>query len=139
VTITGLSIWEPAPEVTPPAVADRGDGTGRVARDAADRVVSWDSNGFSLTIGQKFVVGRSYTDAGADIVKFHIRDRDGELNLDLTPTGQTYYSGTFGTVVGPAEGIDLTGIAGRHRLELWAEDSHLTRSEKVEFVITLIL
>jgi hypothetical protein len=40
-------------------------------------------------------------------------------------------------VICVADGYALTGILGRHRMELWAEDSHLSRSEKVEFTITL--
>jgi len=115
------------------------------------RSSTWDSGGFTLSPGQQFYIERSYTDVGGDIVKFHLRDRDGPLSIDLTPTDHTYFSGTSGTLpemiidpvtkestVPPSEIILLTGIFGRHRLELWAEDSHLSRSEKVEFTITLV-
>ena len=40
--------------------------------------------------------------------------------------------------VPPLEILTLTGILGPHRMELWAEDSHESRSEKVEFIITLV-
>jgi len=103
------------------------------------RTITWDSKGFSLAAGEKFLIGRRYTDAGGDIVKFHLRDRDGPTQTDLSPTDQTYYSGTSGEVIGPKDGQELTGIAGPHRVELWAEDSHGSRSEKVEFVITLVI
>jgi len=105
---------------------------------AVGRPIAFDSGGFALSAGQRFQLGRSYADAGGDIVKFRLRDRDGPLDMDLTPIDQTYYSGIAGTVIGPVDGIELTGIFGRHRLELWAEDSHGSRSEKVEFVITYI-
>ena len=66
---------------------------------------------------------------------------------DITPTDQTYFSGTSGSgpvlltepVAGTVPAAELIGIGilGRHRLEFWAEDSHGSRSEKVEFIITL--
>ena len=83
---------------------------------------------------------RAYTDAGGDIESFQLHDRDNNANdASLVPTDQTFYTGTAGTVLGPEDGLELTGIAGPHRMELWAEDSHGSRSEKVEFVITLVL
>jgi hypothetical protein len=115
------------------------------------RSITFDSGGFTLSFGQQFYIGRYYTDAGGDILKFHLRDRDGSTTKDLTPTANTYFPGTSGTlpemIIDPVtnestvpakELIDLTGIFGRHRLEFWAEDSHGSRSEKVEFIITLV-
>jgi len=142
VEISGLVYY------VPPAVPEAPDSA---ASSPQGRAVSWDSGGFTLTTGQQFSIARSYTDAGGDIVKFHLRDRDGALSLDLPPTDKKYFSGTSGTLpemiidpvtsestVPPSEIILLTGIFGRHRLELWAEDSHLSRSEKVEFTVTLV-
>lgn len=100
------------------------------------KTISWDSGGFTLSVGQKFLIGRAYADAGGDIVKFVLRDRDGPLNTELTPLDMTYYPGVSGSVLGPEGGIEFTGIFGRHRVNLWAEDSHGSRSEKVEFIIT---
>jgi len=115
------------------------------------RSITFLSGGFTLSLGQQFYIERFYTDAGGDIAKFHFRDRDGDNARDLTPTDKTYFSGTAGALpemiidpvtnvskVPATELIDLTGIFGRHRLELWAEDSHGSRSEKVEFIITLV-
>jgi predicted small secreted protein len=140
--IIGLVHYVPPPEPVTPASA---------ASSPQGRAVSWDSGGFTISTGQQFSITRSYADTGGDIVKFHLRDRDGALSLDLSPTEKTYFSGTSGTlpemIVDPVTGestvpaselIDLTGIYGPHRLELWAEDSHLSRSEKVEFIITLV-
>lgn len=131
-------IYYVAPEVVAPttslAIAQPTVGASSVQ---SVRSIAWDSGGFTLTAGQTFQIGIAYSDLGGDIVKFRLRDRDGATSLDLTPVDRTYFSGTSGTTLGPATGQALTGIAGPHRLELWAEDSHLSRSEKVEFVITL--
>ena len=129
VEISGLVHYVPPPEPVVPASA---------AAPALGRAVSWDSGGFTLATGQQFYITRSYTDAGGDIVKFHLRDRDGSLSLDLIPTDAAFFSGTSGTLLGPAAGSELPGIYGSHRLELWAEDSHASRSEKVAFTITLV-
>ena len=132
VQITSLEYYvAPPPEVAPTPTAAGAANRGRT--------IDWDSGGFSVSPGQRFVIGRAYSDAGGDILKFHVRDRDGAFETDITPTDQTYYTGTSGTVIGPEGGLELTGIAGPHRLELWAEDSHGSRSEKVAFVITLVL
>ncbi len=101
--------------------------------------VIWDSGGFTLKIEQLFQIGLTYTDAGGDIVKFRLRDRDGLTAVDFIPIDQTFFTGTSGKGFGPVDGLELIGILGRHRMELWAEDSHGSRSEKVEFTITLTL
>jgi len=142
VAVTELIHYVPPPEA--PATADG------AAASPQGRSIAWDSGGFTLATDQLFQIRLSYSDAGGDIVKFQLRDRDGSLNQDLLPFELTYFSGTSGTVVcpetgvdpvtgvdNPTEGIVITGIYGRHRLELWAEDSHGSRSEKVEFIITL--
>jgi len=143
VVITALVHYVPPPTPTPtPPPEDR------VASSEQGRAVTWDSGGFTLTTGQQFYIARSYTDAGGDIVNFHLRDRDGLTTKDLTPTDQTYFSGTSGSgpvmltepvagTVPAAELIEVVGIFGQHRLEFWAEDSHGSRSEKIEFIITL--
>ena len=135
VEITSLAIY-----VAPEAGTTTADTT-TTTTDASSRharTVSWDSGGFTLATGEKFVIGRRYSDPGGDIVAFRLRDRDGPTSSDLTPTDQTYYSGTSGEVIGPSAGAEITGNFGPHRVELRAEDSHGSRSEKVEFVITLI-
>ena len=150
IAIIGL-VHYVAPPPPPPPPPPETTTTDSSASSPHERAIAWDSGGFTLSIGQQFYITRSYTDAGGDIVKFHLRDRDGNLSLDFTPTEQTYFSGTSGTlpemVIDPltnkstvpvTEIIDLAGILGPHRLELWAEDSHLSRSEKVEFIVTLV-
>lgn len=129
--ITGLEHFvEPPPEVPTAAGADA---------SRRGRAISWDSGGFTVARGKLFLIAMSYSDAGGDIVKFHFRDRDGATESDLIPIDQTYFPGTSGTLTGPVNGLEITGLNGLHRLELWAEDSHGSRSEKVEFVITLAL
>lgn len=143
VTVIGLVHY-----VAPPPEAASTDSA---ASSKQGRTVAWDSGGFSLSTGQKFYIVRSFSDVGGDILKFRLRDKDGPTAVDLTPTGQTYFSGTSGTlpemIVDPAtnknkvpdeELIEFTGILGVHRLEFWAEDSHGSRSEKVEFIITMV-
>ena len=99
--------------------------------------------GFTVTTDQLFQIKVNYTDAGGDLVKFSLHDLDGKLGgsgtVDFTPAAETYFPGTSGTVLLPTLGLGLTGIAGRHRMQLWAEDSHLSRSEKVDLVINLII
>ena len=124
-----------APAEPPPATPT----IDRAISSPHERSIIWDSGGFTLSPGQKFQIGITYADAGGDIVKFTLRDRDGALKVDLVPIEKTYFSGTSGSVLGSVDGIGLEGIVGPHRLELWAEDSHGSRSEKVEFVITLTL
>jgi hypothetical protein len=115
------------------------------------RSITFNSGGFTLSIGQQFYIDRYYTDAGGDIVTFRLRDRDGPTTQNFSPTANTYFSGTSGALpemitdpitneskVPATELVDVTGIFGRHRLELWAEDSHGSRSEKVEFIVTLV-
>lgn len=142
VAITALSVFtEPsAPASEPPPV-----GPDVNTSFLRGRSIPWDSGGFTLASGQLFQIRVTYTDAGGDIVKIQLRDRDGALQADFLPVSQSYFPGTSGTVLcpvteidAPPVGIEITGILGRHRLELWAEDSHLSRSEKVEFVITLV-
>lgn len=137
VAITGLVYYveQPVAPPVPPPVPPAPDSD---AVSQRIRAISWDSGGFTVKPDQLFQVGIAYTDAGGDIVKFHLRDRDGALNADIPPVDATYFSGTSGTLLGPEAGAAITGVFGRHRLELWAEDSHLSRSEKVEFVITLV-
>jgi hypothetical protein len=125
---------------------------GGVASSARAAAITFDSGGFTLVSGEFLLLKVSYTDAGGDIQKFTLQDRDGPLLVSFQPSEQTFFSGTAGTVHLPTAGIDpltglenpptagseFVGILGRHRLLLWAEDSHLSRSEKVEFVITIV-
>ena len=134
VEIIGIAIYVAPvePEAPPPESSPD-----RAAAPAQARPITLGSGGITLAAGQLFQIGMTYADAGGDIVQFHLRDRDGSLNIACVPKDQTYFSGTSGAVICIADGYELTGILGRHRLELWAEDSHLSRSEKLEFVITL--
>ena len=103
------------------------------------KTIFWDSGGFTLHTGELFKIAIAYTDAGGDIERFVLSDLTGPTTVDIIPTDQTYFAGTSGARLGPTNGIELTGVAGVHRLQLWAEDSHGSRSEKVEFVITFVL
>jgi hypothetical protein len=111
--------------------------TAGAAAPQKGRTIFWDSGGFTLSPGQLFQIGIAYTDAGGDILKFTLHDRDGALQTEFAPTDQTYFSGTSGFALVPESGNEIAGIVGPHRLQLWAEDSHGSRSEYVEFVITL--
>jgi len=113
--------------------------TGNATSQPQGRTLAWDSGDYTLSPGQRFQIRIAYTDGGGDIVKFSLRDRDGPLQEEFLPTGQTYFSGTSGTALVSENGLELTGIVGQHRLELWGEDSHGSRSEKVAFVINLTL
>jgi hypothetical protein len=95
-----------------------------------------------------------YFDAGGDILTIIIRDRDGTLNSSAGPTAPevdldgdgvpdpqpdlVYFSGTSGTA--DLEGVVFPpGVEGPHRIELWAEDSHGSRSPKIAFTFTVVL
>jgi len=95
-----------------------------------------------------------FSDVGGDILFFRIRDRDGVLSAQLTPVapivdlnndGVPDPTGTpafFAGVSGTADLEDIAfppGVPGVHRLEIWAEDSHGSRSEKVNVTVTLAL
>jgi hypothetical protein len=116
IQVTGVARYvEPAP-------------TAATARPGARNVVA-----FTLRAGDKFQVALNYADSGGDIMRFKIVDLDGPLNVDVTPVDATYFPGTSGSVLIPEAGQELSGVAGRHRIEVWAEDSHLTRSEHAGF------
>lgn len=94
-----------------------------------------------------------YTDAGGDIMTFHIRDRNGNLNasasptppqvdldgdgvLDVLPTPE-FFAGTAGFA--DLQRVTFpTSQAGPHVLEFWAEDSHESRSQKVTCTVTVV-
>ena len=128
---------EPEPEPEPEPQSQPTSAAGGGAARTAARSVAWNSGGFTVTTEQRFMIITGYTDAGADIVGYKLRDRDGSNDYTLTPPeGMTYFPDTQGEITHSAEGIEMTGVFGPHRMELWAEDSHGSRSEKVEFVIT---
>jgi hypothetical protein len=128
----GLAIYVPPEEPAPAPTTDQ------AASAARGRTITVDSGGFTVARGQKFVIGLTYSDAGGDIESFPLRDRDGSLKMGCVPADLTYFPGTSGSVTCVQDGYELVGINGPHRLEIWAEDSHLSRSEKLEFVITLV-
>jgi len=96
-----------------------------------------------------------YFDAGGDILAVRIRDRDGTLDATVTPAPpeevdldgdgepdpqptSEFFSGTSGTVnTTPVE--FPPGVEGPHRLEMWAEDSHESRSPKISFTVNVVL
>jgi hypothetical protein len=99
-----------------------------------------------------FLLQISYADAGADISTFGVRDRDSALNETKAPTAPRvdidgdgdletleapeFFLGTVGLAL--LEGIELSSaMGGAHRFEVWAEDSHGSRSEKVPFTVTV--
>lgn len=145
VNVTSLAIFVPPPpsttpeSTTPPSTTPAASVAQTADSSPQDRAITWDSGGFTIITGQLIQIGIAYTDAGGDIVKFSLRDLDGGKISPMVPADQTYFSGTSGTFVGPKLGLGLAGIVGPHRFELWAEDSHGTRSEKVEFIINFAL
>lgn len=81
-----------------------------------------------------------YKDVGGDVQSFKIRDRDSPLDQELTPTAPAdgeapdFFSGTTGTA--DLQDVELgSTLMGAHRLEIWAVDSHGSRSEKVAFTL----
>lgn len=101
-----------------------------------------------------FAFSVQYTDAGGDVQRFRIRDRDGSLAADLAPTAPQvdidgdgvletldipdFFAGTIGRAT--LENVQFVPhMEGVHRLELWAEDSHGSRSPKVAFTLTVRL
>lgn len=102
------------------------------------RSIAWDT-GITMASGELFQIAVAYTDAGADITAISLRDRDGSLIMNCVEdtADQSYFEGTSGAAICVEDGYELAGVSGPHRLELWAEDSHESRSEKVEFVITI--
>lgn len=98
------------------------------------------------------ILSVEFTDLGGDVTTFTLRDLDGSLNTDVTPTapevdldgdGELETLTTSDFFTGTAATVNLENIAisakqaGPHRLELWAEDSHDSRSEKVSFTINV--
>ena len=96
-----------------------------------------------------------YTDAGGDLVSLQVRDRDGDFSASAGPEAPPepeppvdgeapppvtldFFPGTAGIVTWELSAIE-GGQEGLHRLELWAEDSRESRSEKVEFAINVEL
>jgi hypothetical protein len=139
----------PTPTPTPVAGPD--------AASQRARTIQFDTGGLTVRVGDLVQFTVSYADPGADLVDFRIRDLDSPLNVNLVPGAPKadingdgvleevgpppkYFPGTKGIAVGPDVGFTInTKMAGPHRFELWAEDSHSSRSEKVEFVINIEL
>lgn len=121
----------------------------------AARVIAFDTHGLEVVSGAKLQIRLSFTDAGGDVVNFHFRDRDGSLSIDGVPGAPEldldgdgepettldppeYFAGTAGIVT--FRDIEFSAkMIGPHRIEVWAVDSHESRSEKVEFVVTVVL
>lgn len=102
----------------------------------------------------KLIFQVQYADVGGDVVSFVLRDRDGSFSTTAAPTApeaDTGGDGVLDTLPTPAFFAGTAGIVsledvaytanmqGPHRLELWAEDSHGSRSEKIAFTITVAL
>ena len=102
----------------------------------------------------KLVFRVQYTDGGGDITSFKIIDLDGPFTASPAPTAPVVDLDGDGLpdvdvsapdfFLGTTNVVDLgnvtftSGIDGAHRLEIWAEDSHDSRSEKVAFTITVV-
>ena len=122
------------------------------ARDAAARTVYFDTGGLTVRPGANTIVlNLRYSDVGGDVAKFQLRDRDSgfsdsagpELSLPEPGEGETlptpkYFPGSSGTVTWELDPIKDVQ-QGPHRLEVWAEDSQESRSEKVEFTVNVVL
>jgi hypothetical protein len=76
----------------------------------------------------------AYADAGADIASVSLRDLDGSLGGDAADTSSLGTAGTLEFTVDATATVD-----GPHRLELWAEDGHGSRSAKTSFTVTIQL
>jgi len=100
-----------------------------------------------------FAFSVQYTDPGGDVQRFTVRDLDGTLNAEVTPAAPVvdidgdgltetldvpdFFAGTIGLAT--LGNVQYTPhLAGEHHFELWAEDSHGSRSAKVTFVITFV-
>jgi hypothetical protein len=96
-----------------------------------------------------------YFDAGGDILAVRVRDLDGTLEASVTPAPpeevdldgdgvpdpqptSEFFSGTSGTV-DTTPVVFPPGVEGPHRLEVWAEDSHDSRSPKISFTVNVVL
>jgi hypothetical protein len=143
VTMVGIGLVpppEPEPEPPPPA--------GLLPASRA----TFETGGFSVTALDKFRITVNYSDVGADIVSIRLRDRDGigtwsggpvapkiDTDGDGVPDDEgprpPFFPGRAGTAV--VDNLTMAAsIAGPHRIEMWAEDSQGSRSEKTEFVVT---
>jgi hypothetical protein len=96
-----------------------------------------------------------YSDVGGDMEKVSIRDLDGTLDASLGPPAPEAVDidndGTPDTQPAPVYFVGSSGIAelngvlfppgveGPHRLELWAVDSHGSRSPKVTFTVNVVI
>jgi hypothetical protein len=93
-----------------------------------------------------------YADDGADITTFILRDRDSSSGWSIVPAAPVpedpkatpdpapeFFPGTAGIMHTVKPLITNLRQEGAHRIEIWAEDSHGSRSDKIEFVITVII
>jgi hypothetical protein len=109
------------------------------AQDTVARTVSFDAGGLTVRPGANTIVLKlRYSDVGGDVVKFQLRDRDSGFNDNTVPEDLNFFAGTSGELTWAIAAIE--GVQeGPHRLEVWAEDSRESRSEKVEFTINVLL
>lgn len=108
----------------------------------------------TLRSGDTFSVSVKYADEGGDIVSFHIEDLESYGAWTLIPASPQnvpvggagdaepapeFFPGVTGTAVSDPENLPtlIASQLGPHRIQIWAVDSHESRSEKLEFVITL--
>lgn len=139
-------VVEPTPEPLPPEPEGEPSPSTFIAPAQARR--TFDTGG--LTVNPDNLKANmlrltvAFTDLGGDVVRFKIRDRDGSLSMESVPiipeessTGTSkYFPGLSGTLVIEDIVIDMRSM-GPHRLEIWAEDSHDSRSDKTEFIVTI--
>lgn len=150
--LLAVSLKPPAPEVVEgnggeSSPAEPAGGGAIVARTA-----HFDTGGFTIGPGAgTIVLTLRWTDVGGDLLRLRVRDRDSSFTGDTgpeappapddggsAPVAPDFFPGTGGEVAWELKAIDWVQ-EGPHRLEVWAEDSRESRSEKVEFVINFAL
>ncbi len=106
------------------------------------------------TGANKILLRVAYRDLGADMTSVVLRDLDGTLNTSATPPAPRadldgdgvldelpappYFVGTSGEADLGEILIEAT-MEGDHRIEVWAVDSHDSRSAKANFILTIEL
>lgn len=145
----------------PPSVSlvrietDPGDPDDSEGPPPRPKPLDFDGTGYVLYPNVILQAVVSFADDGGDVVRFRLRDRDGPTDIegipappefdfdgdgdvDFTGTAPEYFTGTAGFVLFRELGFTASQ-QGEHRIELWAEDSHGSRSGKIEFLLKVRL
>jgi hypothetical protein len=126
----GVGVPEVEPEPEPVAPAGAGDSPRAVTFLPPDAVVTVRPYQESA---KTLVLRVAYADAGADLSAITVRDLDGPNGGALTLPD---FPGTSGTIEATLE-FAPASVPGPHRIELWAEDEHGSRSEKTTFTVVV--